>query len=312
MNPIHLSVAKIYVVVPTFKETAKVEALLDCFRRIHRDDLQLVIVNGNPGDETSALLEKKVGVRVREIPGNPSLYWSGLMNLGLRAVLGQASEDDWVVFMNADVTFEVDVFAPLLRTAAKLGQCQIGALTQASGHAISSGVAVRSWLFGLNRHPFAGWSLKEAAGHPHEAVDFLPGRCTLIPVLAIWTGGLINERRLAHYGADYEYSNRLKRLGFPAYVCSEAVVECDVKNTGNSLYHKHSRLVERMSRIWSLKSIYNPIYRSRFICLTYPWYACPSALLIYFVKTIVEVALGGELIGKIFRSREMGFSGAKL
>jgi len=43
--------------------------------------------------------------------------------------------------------------------------------------------------------------------------------------------------------------------------------------------------------------------------LAYPWYAQPSAMLLYGLRSIMEVLLGGALIKLMVRRRESGFSG---
>ncbi|MGD0410322.1 MAG: hypothetical protein ABSC18_01350 [Verrucomicrobiota bacterium] len=87
----------IYIVVPTFRETGKVESFLGSFNNVGCQPYTLFIANGNPGDETSLLLRvSKVKASIQELEGNAGLYWSGLQNLGLRAASRQAGAGDGI------------------------------------------------------------------------------------------------------------------------------------------------------------------------------------------------------------------------
>jgi hypothetical protein len=44
--------------------------------------------------------------------------------------------------------------------------------------------------------------------------------------------------------------------------------------------------------------------------MTCPWYARPSAMVLYILRSLVEVSLGGATIKSIFGHREAGFSGS--
>jgi GT2 family glycosyltransferase len=128
---------------------------------------------------------------------------------------------------------------------------------------------------------------------------------------AVRKAGLVAERQLPHYGADNEYTLRLKRMGYPPFIAADIRIVCDMGHTGNSVYHKNPPLWERLKKTGSIKSVYNPRIRSRFICMTYPLYARPTALLMYGLKGLAEVLLGGAFIRHVFRSREHGFSGTE-
>src|SRR6266446_7037476 len=213
--------SKVFIVVPTFRETEKVGSLLQSVRHLHHRPLELVVVNADPGDATSQLLarEAKHGdLIIHEEPGIPEQFWSGTVNRGLRRVARRSRSGDWVLLMNVDVIFHNDIVGALLHAALRRSPCQIGAVAHARGNVISSGVQVKSWMLTLNRHPLAG--LRE--GHIPKGVcipvDFLPTRCLLFPADALKNVGLVQERRLPHYGADYEFSLRLARHGYAAFL----------------------------------------------------------------------------------------------
>jgi GT2 family glycosyltransferase len=300
---------KTYVIVPTFKEKAKVETLLNSFSRVRDETIKILIANGNPGDETSSYLNQLHNSRVLEIPGTAGLFWSGLVNLGLRHVLRQAEQPEFIILMNADVEFDGDILKPLLAKARATPNGQLAAVSIAGRHVVSSGVKVQSWLLTANRHPLAGTLPENLPSDALIPVDFLPTRCTLIPFAAVKRAGLIAENDLPHYGGDYEYTNRLRQLGFAPFIFTGAQIRLDAQNTGHSVFHKSLSLKVRLRSLFSIKATFNPIYRLRFIRLAYPAYAWPSAMTVYLLRSALEVLLGGRIIKLIFRRKETGFAG---
>jgi GT2 family glycosyltransferase len=297
------------VIVPTFKERPKVEKLLRSFDRVADPTIQLLIVNGNPGDETTAYLRQMRNPRAIEIPGDPALFWSGLVNLGLEHVLKQENHPEFVIIMNVDVQFDTDILTPLIAKARATPNAVLAAVTVAGRNIVSSGVKVESWWLMVNRHPLAGMRPEELPGDALVPVDFLPARCTLIPFAAAAKAGLIAEHALPHYGGDNEYTNRLRRLGFTPYIFTGSHVRLDASNTGHSVFHKPLSLRARVGCLFSIKANYNPLYRLKFVQLAYPWYSWPSAMFLCLLRSALEVVLGGETIKFLYRRKESGFAG---
>ena len=141
-------------------------------------------------------------------------------------------------------------------------------------------------------------------------MDFLPTRCTLIPFAAVAKAGLVAERALPHYGGDNEYTNRVRRLGYQPFIFTGARVRVDVGHTGADVFYRKIALLERIRTLFSIKSLSNPVYRLRFIALTYPRYAWPSAMLLCLLRTCLEILLGGGWLKSILPGKERGYSGS--
>ena len=141
-------------------------------------------------------------------------------------------------------------------------------------------------------------------------MDFMPTRCTLIPFTAVRMTGLIAEHDLPHYAGDYEYTNRLRLLGFAPYIFTGSRVKVDAQNTGTSVFHKALSLRVRISSLFSIKANFNPIYRLRFVRLAYPCYAWPSAMVMCLLRSAAELLLGGSAIRFLIRRKESGFAGS--
>lgn len=289
----------VHIVVPTFREPRQVDRFLAAVKAMRYRRLVVRIVNCNAGDETTGLIAAASAQdnRIHEVAGTPNLFWSGAQNLGLSQVLAYAVPDDFVLFTNIDVELTSDVIPTLLAASRRIGvPCQIGGLVHANGILLSNGVKVRSWALGLNDHPLRGEAIDAVARRYLAPMDYMPTRCLLFPVQAVRECGVINERRLPHYAADYEFTNRLRRGGYQPYLCGLARASVDEGNTGHDIYTKKMGFWARASRVFHIKSSYNVIHRVRFVALAYPWYAVPTATLAFIGKTVVEVLFGGWIV----------------
>jgi len=305
-----MPIALTYVIVPTFREPAQIARLVSSFSSVRHEELRILIANGNPGDETSRYLARAADSRVIELAGHSGLFWSGLINLGLRHVLQDSDGAEFVILMNADVVWDGDVITALIAKARQTPRAQLAAVTVGDQRVVSSGVRVLSWSLTLNRHPLAGSSPDDLPADALVPVDFLPTRCTLIPFSAVVRAGLVAEWELPHYGADNEYTNRVRKLGFPAYIFTGARVRVETKNTGLDVFHRRLSFRQRISSLFNIKSTANPIYRLRFIRLAYPWWAWPTAMALYLVRSLAESLLGGGVIRSVIHRAESGYSGS--
>ena len=118
------------------------------------------------------------------------------------------------------------------------------------------------------------------------------------------------ERELPHYGGDYEYTNRVRKLGYQPYIFTGACVRLDTKHTGADVFHRRLSLGKRIATMFSIKSTANPICRLRFVRLAYPRSAWPSAMALYLLRSVMEVSFGGAHIKSVFPSKERGYSGS--
>lgn len=307
-----LSNSRVFICAPTFREPEKVSAFLESISFIKYRPLSVIISNALPGDESEKIINDKakiVDYDLRQVKGISSEYWSATINRALRLVQYETTDNDWIVMMNVDIIFNTDIINILLTTAINLNQlCQVGAMFYSNGKVVSSAVKVRSWILGLNRHPSAGKLLKEIPVNYIQEVDFLPSRCLLFPSKMLKCTGLISEYLLPHYGADYEYTHRLIKFGCKAFLVGDARIESDIKNTGDSVYSNETDMKDRVKKLISIKNPSNPLYRFRFLKMTYPFWALPSAIISYSFKTLIEIVLGGDRITRIFSRNESGFS----
>lgn len=275
----------IYVIAPTFKELDHVVKFIQCWRDTNRLDYTIVICNGSPGDETSDFISStKSNCSVIELSGNPSLFWSGLVSLGVEYVLRVADIHDNVIFANVDVTFDSENLGKLCRLIDER-RVQIGALVKSEkGCYLSSGVRVISWLLSINKHPFRGLKSLPYVNEELVEVTFLPTRFLMMPIEALHIVGTPNTALLPHYGGDYEFTNRVRLAGFTPYISRDCYVEVDESNTGSNVENRPASVFARLQSLSDIKSPFNIKYRSSFIYLVSPLFCVPFSLLVNYLK----------------------------
>ncbi|MAS95544.1 MAG: hypothetical protein CMO55_20275 [Verrucomicrobiales bacterium] len=294
----------VHVVVPTFRETDLVSEFLNSWEKVDDRAIRVYVVNGNPGDETSDLIQSWSGkADVQEICGSPVLYWTGLVCLGLRKVAEEASSDDLFVLSNIDVRFDGDPIAALRKRFDSFDGKQVTVpVVGGGGKVLSAGVVVRSWALSRNRHLFDGIAEEELPKSESLGATYLPTRFLVCSVSALKKGLFPAEEALPHYTADYEYTNRLRLSGYEPVIYTGVRVRISEENTGFDTYLLKTSLWSRLKRINDIKCAYNFCFRYRFVRLTYPLKTQVPGMVTHFAKIFVEILFGGKQIDR-FRSR---------
>lgn len=254
----------VYVLIPAHNNKNEVLGLLECLSRQTCRDIKIVLVDDGSTDGT----EKEVASRfpqVTTLKGDGNLWWTGANVLGVTYLLDVARDGDFVLLINNDLVVDDDYVRQLVSCSERLGRALVGSTTVDSKdhRRMLGGIRLDSKLRStLNSDVAVIGEIEWDA-----QVDVLPGRGTLIPLEVFHRVGNFNERRLPHYGADYEFTARAKRAGFLLAVSHRAKVYANLGITG---IHPPDRLtlsmVECGRLLFSRKSSANLYYH-----LTYVW-----------------------------------------
>jgi GT2 family glycosyltransferase len=275
-------------------------------------DIELIIINANPNDNTSKKINEYKNIlsfQITEIAGNSDEYWSATLNRGLAYAKTKMTLDDWIIVSNIDISFNYDIVSDLIRKAKLKGNCQIGALAISGKNAMSSGVIMKSWFLTKTFHPYAGLKSEIIPRNQSVKVDYLPGRCFVFPANQLFNIGLIQEKKLPHYHADYEFSYRLKKIGCVPYIDSDIQIFVDMQNTGLSIYSSKIGLLEKILNLSSVKNPSNPYYRINFVLMVFPLLYIPTGIILYLARTTIETFVPEKVITRIFGIQNKGYSG---
>ena len=176
----------IAVCVPTFHEKDHVFLFLESLNSLQYNFKEVLIVNGDYGDETSDLINEcksYMNLNIKEIPGKKNELWRGTVNRGLNKILIEYGSNIDILLCNIDIIFEDSTIDNLLNSSKILGRRNIiGAVGIYKDKVFCSGVKVKSWLFPIrNLHPFENILREELDNCDYAYVDFLPCRCIFIP-----------------------------------------------------------------------------------------------------------------------------------
>ena len=224
----------IYVVIPVYNRIAYTESCLQCLRRQTYPELLPIVVDDGSTDGTSELIAEKYP-EVEVIRGRGDWYWTGSAYRGVeRALALSRSDQDYILMLNDDLTFDSDLIERLVAFCEK--------------HARSVVQALGSWSDQRNRIQYAGrrihhWTAGHEATHRGEArdsfkpdyavlSDVLTGRGVLFPIQVFKEVGNY-DLRIIHRG-DPEFTKRASKAGWSLWVYFGAVVySYPVEGKGN-------------------------------------------------------------------------------
>jgi len=291
---LNVQARRIAIVIPTFKEHQHVMNLLNDLEKQSYRDFIILVVNSNPDDETSELINNYQGkMIVRELKAHPGLYWTGSVNKGLDWIKENEGDAlEYCLFINCDTRLNSTFIENYIEAAREKPEAILCSAISRGDRYDSSGVRMRSWMLSVTSHYLIGSVNSKNKHNRFIPVDMLAGRTLLFPIDALYRVGRPNSEMLPHYGADYEFSARAKRIGFPLYVFTDITAEADTSNTGKKAFQIASTLSKRLRYLFDIRSPLNIKYRIRFARLTYPKYAVASGIITLIIKSLVEVFLG--------------------
>ena len=156
---------------------------------------------------------------LRVITGSGSDFWAKGMAAAEREALADAADTDHLLWLNDDVTLDVDAVPMLLATVGtRTDRIAVGATTDPATGAVNYGGYVRS-----GAHPLRFRHLELA--DPPRPVDTFNGNSVLVPVPAARRIGGI-EGTYSHGLADIDYGLRANATGVVPLLAPRAVGTC--------------------------------------------------------------------------------------
>lgn len=240
---------------------------MTCLRCLSRQTVENapIVCDSGTSDETRNVVSAELP-DVELVRGNPDLWWTGSINLGLRLVAEKAKSSDFVLFLNDDTSFDEDYLAALMDCMQNDGNSIVGSVCvdQNDPNVIIDGGVVFNWYSALMSQLNVGLSVADFAPGHAEKVSVLPGRGTLFPISVIDRIGFPAEDKLPHYAADYDYTRTAARAGYDLLVYYDAVIKSDVSSTGQHRRQAKISLSGARDFFFGRKSSGNLVDRFRF------------------------------------------------
>ena len=174
-----------------------------------------VVDDGSTDGLKEVLNEKYPGITV--ISGNGNLWFGGGMRIGLEEIKKVAKPDDYLLTLNNDTTFEKDFIMNLYNACELDKSYVIGSVAK----------SLKTGRMLYNTHKLKYGKVSPSIIDSKEAIIFgtecLNTRGTLVRMSEVFKIGNFS-RLLPHYGSDYDFFYRIKRVGNKLGVCTSAEV----------------------------------------------------------------------------------------
>ncbi len=225
---------KIYVLIPVHNRGEMTQqCVIDLLSQEFDDELEIIVIDDGSTDET----EQRVldvqnsfkNLRNREITlirGTGDWWWTKCVEVALEYVRPLLNVSDSVLLLNDDVRLEPDYLEELLKARKIEPECIVmSQLVNAENISdqIVSPVSVNSknlQISAMEKLDFVDLRFVRS--------DVAPGRGTLYPASPLMEGHTVNTKKLPHYIADYEFSARISRLGYPILCALDASVFTEI------------------------------------------------------------------------------------
>lgn len=220
---------KIHVIIPVYDGWSQTRTCLEALRASTYRDLELIVVDHGPGEEIRKALPAEYP-EVIHLLGEPTLWWAGATNLGIRRALAHGAKR--IMLLNHDCYVEPDTIQRIAAHAERVGEAiiapvQLDFLTRR----IVGITATTCFLLGFPTVvlPRKTIHLGKPGLLPTKLV--LGGRGVLIPSSIFERVGLFDEVNLPSYYSDHDFYLRCKQRGIPLFIAPNATVYIDDTRT---------------------------------------------------------------------------------
>ncbi len=257
---------KLFIIIPVFNRLQHTTRCLQALQKQSFDNFTILLIDDGSTDGTAEQIATRFPW-VHRIEGDGNWWWTRSVNEGIREAIKMSATH--ILLMNNDVWLNADYIAQLMEADAKKPGSLIGSLNltlETPTRIFFSGIkSINPITFKETRYhkPFSPYQPPMKGVHHSAALN---GRGTLIPVEVFARIGLLDEKKMPQYGADFDFSIRARKAGFQTLICYDAIVYGDTNETGPGkpfLKQTHSKF---------LKSYFNPYAQtSHRLWATFVW-----------------------------------------
>jgi GT2 family glycosyltransferase len=209
----------IYIVVPVFNRWSFTRQFLESLRTQTSQQFKTIVVDHGSKDGTADHIREDFP-EVILVMGDPSLWWTGAVNLGIEKALELGARA--VMTMNNDTLVPNDFMQKMRSALDRYPNSVIGALDVDYGtkKPAVGGLVMVSEI--LDKAKSLYYDLPEDQRHGLHRVDTLPGRGLLVPRVVFEKIGLFDIKTFPHYWADYDFTCNANKAGFEVLINYDA------------------------------------------------------------------------------------------
>lgn len=295
---------KFFIVIPVYNRLALTRKCLSSLAKQSYRNFKVILVDDGSTDGTTQEVNNEFSMKFDLVilQGNGKLWWAGGIKKGVELALQEASDEDCIVTLNNDVTFDFDLLMKAKEVLCRNPGAMVGGISVDSEDKITiakTGWKMICWPFAKTRRVWWPNTLSGLCSQPTEIdVDFIPGTSTFTPVQIVRKVGTVDSIKLPHYHADSEYSFRIKRMGFPVILSREIVLFHNLTSTGVlSNVKGHSSIRQIITSFYNIRSGNCLKYKFHFARACCPGWALFPYLIFDTIKVLIW-SIGILLLGK--------------
>lgn len=281
---------KIWICIPVFN---RVELTIKCLATLQTQtwkNFSVVVCDHGSTDNTTEQIKQNFP-EVVVLNADSRLWWTGAINKCLCYALEHTASNDYILTLNNDTELPPNYLAELVTASIQYPHSVLTSVIHdiATGNLSSVGHR-QSWV--IAKSTPVTFEKNHLPGDTNViSVTHASGRGTIFPREVFRKIGIFDQKHLPHYGADYDFSHKARRAGFPIYVCKTCRVFSHIDATGMTMVRDKLSLKGFVLYFSSKKSPANLKVR-----WWYGWNNCPKAL---FPSYILLDLL--RIVGSYFR-----------
>lgn len=225
---------KVFVITGVHNNIVHLKKLLSCLEKQTYQDIEIIIVDDGSTDGAFSYIQKNYPY-VTLLKGDGTLWWTGVLNLGVTEVLKRAQKDDFILTINNDCIFDKNLIANLINVSIYYQRAIVGSLVVdiKDKSSIWDGGVKIDWSHGIFI-PLGPRTIADLAKdiQVRDEIDVISTKGTLYPVEIFSKIGNFDKKHLPHYISDYEFAYRAKKSGVKLLLSLKSIVHNDTYNTG--------------------------------------------------------------------------------
>lgn len=248
----------IFIIIPVFNRWKYTEACILSLQEQIYSDFKIIVIDHGSKDGTSSNIEKQFP-NIILIKGNESMWWTAATNLGL--IYSLENKADYVLLLNNDLIVNENYLSSLYNVLIMNQPCVVGSVSVDIHNFKNVDFCGLKWnkytakIKNLADDYSTIDLLNSQSSNEFIETDMLPGRGVLIPISLVTNLGLMDESKFPHYGADLDYSLKIKNIGYSLLVSKEAIVKSHIKETGIPIRDNGNLNIKKIIKIFfSIKS----------------------------------------------------------